>query len=127
MGRPLKLNDDLAEQICGFARQGLPVGRAAALVGVHRVTAQAWLAAGANEIAEIAEAGDGDAELGPRAEFAISFEAARAEYLLGLSAAWQAAVARRDAGTATAVQNMLAVRAPDEWSDRRATRGQGID
>ena len=124
MAPPLKLTDDVAEQMCGFARQGLPVGRAAAMCGIHRVSAMRWLSQGATEIAE---AGDDDGDLGPRAAFAISFEAARAEYLLGLSAAWQAAVARRDADTATAVANMLAVRAPDEFSDRRATRGQAID
>lgn len=114
-----KLTADTAEAICEFARQGLPVGRAAALVGVHRVTAQRWMREGA---AEIAEAADGDDELGPRAAFALSFDAARAEFLLGLSASWQAAIKRKDANVAKAVQVRMASASPDEFSERRVIR-----
>ena len=119
MGRPFKLNPDLADQMCGFARQGMPIGRAAALAGCHRVTVQAWMREGA---IEIGEAGDDDAELGPRAEFALSFGAARAEYLLKLNTQWQAAIARKDHNVANVIAAMLASQAPDEYSERRATR-----
>ena len=105
--------------MCEFARKGLPIGRAAALVGIHRVTAQSWLSQGA---IEIAEAGDEDGELGPRAAFAISFEAARAEYIVALNAAWQAAIARKDPNVAKAVAVMLASVSPDEYSERRVVR-----
>ena len=121
MAAKSKLTAELAEAMCEYARQGLPVGRAAALVGIHRVTAQHWMSIGA---AEIAEAGDDDDDLGPRAAFAISFDAARAEYLLGLSAAWQAAVARKDPNTPKVIATMLASVSPDEYSERRATRTQ---
>lgn len=124
MGKVIKLTDALTAEMCRYVLRGLPAGRAAALCGVHRITVQRWLSQGA---AEIAAAGDDDSALGPRARFVIGFEGARAIYLLGLSDAWKAAVARRDAGTATAVLNMLSIRAPDEFGDRRLARGQGID
>ena len=119
MAAQSKLTDETAEAICEFARQGLPVGRAAALVGVHRVTAQRWMREGAAEIAEAADDGD---ELGPRAAFALSFDAARAEFLLGLSASWQAAIKRKDANIAKAVQVRMASASPDEFSERRVIR-----
>ena len=119
MAAKSKLTADTAEAICEYARQGLPVGRAAALVNVHRVTAQRWMREGA---AEIAEAADDDDELGPRAAFAISFDAARAEYLLGLSAAWQSAIARKEPHVAKCIQVMMASQAPDEYSERRVIR-----
>ena len=119
MTKPSKLTAETAEAMCEFARQGLPAGRAAALVGVHRVTAQRWMREGA---AEIAEAADDAEDLGPRAAFAISFESARAEYLLSLSAAWRAAIERKDGNVAKAIQVMMASVSPDEFSERRATR-----
>ena len=97
----------------------MPIGRAASLAGCHRVSAMRWLSLGA---AEIAEAGDNADELGPRAAFAISFEEARASYLLELSEAWRAAVAAKDANTAKAVAAMLSSQSPDEFSERRAVR-----
>ena len=119
MARPTKLTAELAEEICEYARKGLPVRRAAALVGVHRVSAQRWMRQGA---LEIAEAADDDGELTPQAAFAISFDAARAEYLLGLSAAWQSAIARKEPHVAKCIQVMMASQAPDEYSERRVTR-----
>ena len=119
MARPTKLTAELAEEICEYARKGLPIRRAAALVGVHRVSAQRWMRQGA---LEIAEAADDDGELTPQAAFAIAFDAARAEFLLGLSTAWQAAIKRKDANVAKAVQVMMASQSPDEYSERRVVR-----
>ena len=59
MGRPTKLTPKVAGAICEYARKGLPLARAAVLEGVHRVSAQRWLAQGAAEIADAAD----DAEL----------------------------------------------------------------
>ena len=105
--------------MCGFARQGLPIGRAASLAGCHRASAMRWMSLGA---AEIAEAGDDADELGPRAAFALDFEAARAEYLLGLATEWEAAIKRKDANTAKVIAGMLSSQSPDEYSERRAVR-----
>ena len=92
------------------------------MCGVHRVTVQRWMSQGAVEIAEAAEGGDDDAELGPRAEFALAFETARAGYLLELSEAWKTAISKRDANTAKVVATMLASVSPDEFSERRVVR-----
>ena len=119
MPYPAKLTKALAETMSQHARQGLPIGRAASLSGIHRVTAQRWLREGA---AEIDQAGDDDADLSLRATFAIDFEAARAQYLLGLTVQWQAAVKRKDANSAKVIATMLASVSPDEFSERRATR-----
>ena len=119
MRKAFKLTPETAEAMCGYARQGLPAGRAAAMCGIHRVTAQRWLREGA---IEISEAGDGDTALGPRAEFATSFEAARAAFLLGLATKWQECIDKQDYNTAKAIQVMLASQSPDEYSERRATR-----
>ena len=108
----------VAEAICEYARKGLPLARAAVLEGVHRVSAQRWLAQGA---AEIADAGD-DAELTIFAQFAIDFEAARAGYLLKLSEQWQAAIKGKDANTAKVIAAMLSSVSPDEYSERRVVR-----
>ena len=123
MAQPLKLNAERAAAMVANAELGLPIGRAAALAGVHRCTAMRWLSQGA---AEIAEAGDDDdddgGELGLRAQFSIDFEAARAAYLLGLATKWQERIDKQDYNTAKAIQVMMASQSPDEYSERRATR-----
>ena len=80
-----------------------------------------WMSLGAAEIAD-ADAGDDAGELGPRAAFALDFEAARAEYLLGLARSWQAAIKRRDSNTAKVIAGMLSSQSPDEYSERRVVR-----
>ena len=118
MGRPTKLTAKVAEAICENARKGLPLGRAAVLVAVHRVTAQRWLAEGALEIADAAD----DAELSLCAQFTIDFESARAGYLLGLATKWQECIDEGDYNTAKSVQVMMASQSPGEYSERRVTR-----
>ena len=120
MAPPSKLTPALAKEMCGYASQGLPIGRSAALVGVHRVTAMRWKREGGSEIAEAAD--DYDAEMGLRGQFAIDFDAARAGYLLKLTVQWQAAVDEGDHHVAKVIAAMLASQAPDEYSERRATR-----
>ena len=119
MTRPTKLTDQVSEIICQHARAGLPLRRAAALANVNRVTAWRWEAQGA---AEIDQAPDDGAELGPHARFALACGQARAEYRAELTTAWKAAITRKDANGAKAVQVMLASVSPDEFSERRATR-----
>ena len=122
MGRPLKLNTATAAAMVANAKLGLPIGRASALAGVHRCTAMRWLAQGA---AEIDAAGDDeDGELTLRARFSIDFESARASYLLGLVTKWQERIDKQDFNTAKVVAAMMASQAPDEYSERRATRTQ---
>ena len=120
MGRPLKLTTDLAEAMCEYARQGMPVGRASALCDVHRVSAQRWLREGAGEVDAAGE--DEDAVIGMRGQFAIDFEGARAAYLLGLLTKWQERIDKQDYNTAKVIAAMMASQAPDEYSERRATR-----
>ena len=117
-GRPSKLTPKVAEAICAYATKGLPLARSAVLQGVHRVSAQRWLAQGAAEIADAAD----DAELSVFAQFAIDFESARAGYLLGLATKWQESIDEGDYNTAKAIQIMMASQSPDEYSERRATR-----
>ena len=118
MPYPAKLTKALAETMSQHARQGLPIGRAAAISGIHRVTAMRWLREGASEI----DQAEDDADLSPRAQFAITFERARAEYVLGLNVAWRKAVKGKDANLAKSVAAMLASVSPDEYSERRVVR-----
>ena len=119
MGRPLLLTDELSKTVCEYAAEGMPLGRATALVGVNRTTAWRWVREGE---AEIDAAGDDGGELGPRGQFALDYGSARAGYLRRLNAQWEAAIKRKDYNTAKAVQVMLASQSPDEFSERRATR-----
>ena len=121
MGQPLRLTPDLADRICEYARQGMPLARSSVLCGVHRVTALRWLTQGAAEIAERDETGD-EGELPIRAQFAIDFENARAGYLLGLATKWEKFISEGDYNSAKAVQTMMSSQSPDEFSERRVTK-----
>ena len=120
MTRPTKLTDEVSEAICAHARMGMPLVRAAALSRINRITAWRWQSEGAAEI----DAADDDAELGPRARFALNYGEARAAYLLELSSKWKGAVDKKDANTAKVIAAMLSSQSPDEFSERRATRTQ---
>ena len=97
----------------------MPLRRAAALAGVNRTTAWRWENQGA---AEIDQAPDDGEELSPHARFTLAFGQARAEYLAELTAAWKAAVKRKDHHVAKVIATMLASQSPDEYSERRAAR-----
>ena len=120
MAQPLKLTPELSKTVCEYAAQGMPLGRATALVGVNRVTAWRWVREGEAEIEAFGE--EGEAELGSRGQFALDVGRARAGYLLKLNAQWEAAIKAKNPNLAKAVQVMLASQAPDEFSERRATR-----
>ena len=91
MTRATKLTDEVSEAICAHARMGMPLVRAAALSRINRITAWRWQSEGAAEI----DAADDDAELGPRARFALNYGEARAAYLLELSTLTHVAQERR--------------------------------
>ena len=114
----LKLTDEALAAIATDIRAGIPEGSAAARQRVGQRTLQEWLQRGADDI-------DGDEPGSIYAAAFLEIEHARADLVAGKVAQLNTALAAggKDAdGQVRGLLSFLAMRFPDEWSEKRVGR-----